>query len=416
MRSNVCRFSILVLGLLALTAGNAFAASAALEPAAPAGSGVLVLQHKAPSPAAAAKLDSMLFEYDVVELPLANLAKRVRTTGTLDIVLAGRLYELELELNDLRADGYKEVLMTDSGPVELAPRPVSTYRGTVRGEQGSVVRLIATRGLFSGYVMTADDWIFIDPLRDYVPGASARAAVVYRESDVRPEGEGLCGVTHRLQIGGEQSGLDDGLGLVAKNHTLRRLQVATEADGQYYQLYGNPGLFNRIQGILNDVDGVYRNQINLYIEITYQQAWSSVSGDPYTSLDAGTSLTQFRNWWNSNRTGTVRDTAHKFSGKDFNGGTIGIAWVGVICNSPGNSYGISQDMSSRSLRTKLTAHEIGHNLSANHDDQIGCSGVSCNGTGPIMCSSIQSSGSNTFSSCSWNSINNHTHSYSSCLN
>jgi hypothetical protein len=30
-----------------------------------------------------------------------------------------------------------------------------------------------------------------------------------------------------------------------------------------------------------------------------------------------------------------------FSGKDFNGGTIGIAWVGVICNAASLSYGVA---------------------------------------------------------------------------
>lgn len=415
MRSFVCRSSVLTLALLALTAGTAFAAAAPLQPAGPA-HGVMVLEHKAPSKAIQSKLDALLYDYDVVELPLAALEKRVRTEKTLDLVLAGRRYELDLELNDLRAPGYQAVLMTERGPVDVGPLPVVTYRGTVRGDADSVVRLTATRGLFTGYVRTASDWVFIDPLRDFMRGAPAGLAVVYSESDVRPEASGLCGVTHRLQVGGEPDVLGGDLGPIAKNHTLRRLQVATEADGQYYQAYGNPGLYNRINAILNDVDGIYRNQINLYISITHQQAWSSVGGDPYTSLDAGTTLNQFRSWWNSNRGSVTRDTAHMFSGKDFNGGTIGIAWVGVICNAPSYSYGISQDLSSSSQRAQLTAHEIGHNLSAQHDNQIGCSGVSCNGFGPIMCSFIQSNGSSTFSSCSWNAINNHTHSYSSCLN
>jgi hypothetical protein len=240
--------------------------------------------------------------------------------------------------------------------------------------------------------------------------------VVYREADVRPEAGGLCGTGHRLQVGGE-NGAGATPGLVSKAHTtLRTLQVATEADGQYYQSYGNPGLFNRIQGILNDVDGIYEDDINLSISITYQQAWSSVGGDPYTSLDAVTTLNQFRSWWNANRGGTTRDTAHMFSGKDFNGGTIGIAWVGVICNAASLSYGISQDLSSSAQRAELTAHEIGHNLSAQHDNQIGCAGVSCNGFGPIMCSFIQSNGSGQFSSCSVSAINSHTHNNGSCLN
>lgn len=403
MPSRVSKAVSLTVALLALSAG-------ALS-AAPASPQVVVLEAKAASVEARAALDRLLFDYDLVELPLARLARRTGA-GRLDLVLRGQRFELDLERNDLRAEGFRAVVMTGAGPVEAQLGPVTTFRGTVRGEEGSVVRITADRAVFTGFVKTGADWWFVDPLTEYLPGTAKNLAVVYRETDVRPEAAGLCGVEHWMRIGGEKPGFPT---ITPKGHTtLRTLQVATEADGQYYQAYGNPGLFNRIQGILNNVDGIYENQINLSISITYQQAWSSVGGDPYTSLDAVTTLNQFRNWWNANRGGTVRDTAHQWSGKDFNGGVVGIAWVGVICNSPSLSYGVSQDLSSSFLRTQLTAHEIGHNLDASHDNQIGCP-VSCSGSGPIMCSSLQSNGSNSFSSCSVSAINTHTHNNGSCL-
>lgn len=415
MKTRFFALSAIAIALLVLTAGSAFAASASLATADDrTPTRMFVPQVEAPSLQTRTALDALLFDYDVVELPLAKIERQVRTAKQLDIFLAGERFELRLEVNDLRAPGYKEVLMTDAGPVELPQRPVSTYAGTVVGHPDSVVRLTATRGLFSGYVKTGDDWLFVDPLREFVPGASKRSAVVYRESDVRPEASGLCGVTHRLDAARDQ-GIAPTPGIVERNHTsLRRLQVATDADGEYYSSYGNPGTFTRIQGILNDVDGIYRSDLNLYISITYQQAWPNAGSDPYTSNDAVNTLYQFRSWWQSNRGGTTRDTAHLFSGKNFNGGTIGVAWVGVICNSPSLSYGVSQNLSSGSQRAELTAHEIGHNLSAQHDDQIGC--ANCNGFGPIMCSFIQSNGSGQFSGCSQNAIDNHTHNNGSCLN
>lgn len=411
--------------VLALTLGLVLAGAGALPAAGPGGlagldgrdlasggPGVVVLQAEAPTVAVRTALDRLLYEYDVVELPLAELERQVRE-GSLDVALQGRLYRLELEPNDLRAEEYREVLMSGSGPEEVAPGPVTTFRGAVAGEEESVVRLSSTSGLFSGYVRTGERWVFVDPLREYVPNAPADRAVVYRERDVRPEASGLCGVSGRLHAAGDAGAGTPGF--TTKGHTtLRRLQVATDADGQYFQDYGNPGTFNRIEGILNDVDGIYRRDLNLFISITYQQAWTNPSTDPYTSFDADTTLFEFRDWWNANRTGTTRDTAHLFSGKNFNGGTVGIAWVGVICNNSSLSYGVSQDMSSSFQRVQLTAHEIGHNLSASHDDQIGCS--SCGGFGPIMCSSLQPNGSNTFSSCSQNSIDSHTHNNGFCLN
>ncbi len=417
MKIRFFELSAIAIALLALTAGSAFAASATLATADDrTPTRMFVPQVQAPSVEAKTALDELLYNYDVVELPLAKIERQMRTANRLDIFLGGERFELQVEINDLRAPGYKEVLMTEAGPVELPDRPVATFAGTIVGQPDSVVRLTATRGLFTGYVKSGDDWLFVDPLRQFVPNAPKSAAVVYREADVRPEASGLCGVTHRLEAGRDQ-GIDPTPGVVERNHnTLRRLQVATDADGEYYSSFGNPGTFTRIQGILNDVDGIYRSDLNLYISITYQQAWPSSGSDPYTSNDAVTTLYQFRSWWQSNRGGTTRDTAHLFSGKNFNGGTIGVAWVGVICNSPSLSYGVSQNLSSAAQRAELTAHEIGHNLSAQHDNQIGCSGVSCNGFGPIMCSFIQSSGSGQFSSCSVSAINNHTHNNGSCLN
>ncbi|HEX9945509.1 MAG TPA: zinc-dependent metalloprotease family protein, partial [Thermoanaerobaculia bacterium] len=258
-----------------------------------------------------------------------------------------------------------------------------------------------------------DEWLFIDPLREYVPGAPARLAVVYREADVRPEAGGQCGLEHLRKAGRAL-----GLGYSgAKDHTtLRRLDIATDGDGEYYQRYGVGG-FDRIAAIINGVDGIYRNQINLFLRITFQQLWTDPATDPYTSPnDIIATINQFTDWWNANRANVNRDVAHLFSGKSFST-FIGYAWIAVVCNNPGRSYSVSQDLEPQFIRVELMAHELGHNLSATHDDQSPvCPGVNCNGFGPIMCSVIQGNGTNTFSSCSKSQIDNHTHNNSFCLN
>ena len=360
-----------------------------------------------------ARLDALLYDYDVVEVDTRGIQGTTLRDNTLAIHLLNQTFQLELELNDLRAPDYRAVLMVDGEEIEQNPGPVTTYRGSVAGHPGGYTRLTINPNEFSGYIRTEHDWIFVDPLNQYVDGAPSHLAVIYRDGDVRPEAGGLCGSDHLRQVA--EPFAPPANGPAPLTEMPRRLQVATDFDGQYYQRYGQ-GSFSRIQSILNSVDGIYRADLNLFISITYQQGWSSVSGDPYTSLSANTTLTQFRNWWNANRGGTVRDTAHQFSGKNFSGSTVGIAWVGVVCNVPSLSYGVSQDQSSSFLNTQLTGHEIGHNLSAGHDNQSPvCSGVSCNGSGPVMCSFLQSSGSNRFSSCSRSSVANHVASFGSCL-
>jgi hypothetical protein len=319
-----------------------------------------------------------------------------------------------VERIDLRDPGYRAVLMTARGPVEVPRAQAATYAGHLADDPSATVRLTADRGMFLGYVRSADEWLFVDPLRDYLPGASRRLAVVYTEDDVRPDAAGPCG-SAGLHSAAAKLGLPYGLGQKAHG-TLRRVDIATDADGEYFADYGSPGTFTRIQALVNAVDGIYRSDVNLFFNITYQQAWTVASTDPYPANDIFDTLDDFEDYWNANRTGINRDVAHLFSGKNFSGNFIGLAEVAVVCNVPGRSYAVSEDFGSQFLRTELLAHELGHNFSALHDDQIGCSGVSCNGTGPIMCSIIQSSGSNTFSSCSISAIDNHTHNNGSCLN
>ena len=386
---------------------------------------VIVAIPKGPSAKVLTSIDKSLYDYQVFELDLRAINKRVRQTGGLKIYLGNQLFDLELVENDLRAADYRRVVMVDGRAVEQDPGPVVTFKGHVAGDEASSVRLTVMAKLFSGYIKTESDWIFIDPITEFHPGAKARQVVVYNDKAVKAGAHGTCGTgeDHRSEKALLEA-LPGGRGdFIARQRigtkAANTIQVATECDGQYWADYGNPGVFNRITGILNDVEGIYDVEIDTDISITYQQCWSSIPGDPYTSLNAETSLFQFRDWWNANRGGTTRDTAHKFSGKNFSGSTIGIAWVGVICNVPSLSYGISQDISGSASRRRLTAHEIGHNLDATHDNQSPvCPGVSCNGNGPIMCSSVQSGGSSAaddFSSCSKDDIDDHISSVGSCL-
>ena len=77
----------------------------------------------------------------------------------------------------------------------------------------------------------------------------------------------------------------------------------------------------------------------------------------------------------------ARDLAHLWTGRDLEGTTVGLAYVGVVCRSQGYSYGVSQRMASVPAKYVLTAHEIGHNFNACHSDTDCNSGsASCGNT------------------------------------
>ena len=73
----------------------------------------------------------------------------------------------------------------------------------------------------------------------------------------------------------------------------------------------------------------------------------SAPSDPYSTTSSDSLLTQMRTHWNAAQTGVHRDIAHLMTGKNLDGSVIGIASVGVICNST-RGYGLSQ--------TRYTTH------------------------------------------------------------
>ena len=102
----------------------------------------------------------------------------------------------------------------------------------------------------------------------------------------------------------------------------------------------------------------------------------------YSSNSASTLLNQFSSRWNTVHGGISRDTAHLFTGRSINGGTIGIAYLGTICFIP-QSYGLSQSRytSNFNLRVSLTAHELGHSWAASHCDSANPCYIMCSGNG-----------------------------------
>jgi hypothetical protein len=108
----------------------------------------------------------------------------------------------------------------------------------------------------------------------------------------------------------------------------------------------------------------------------------SSPADPYTTSVPGSLLDQFRAYWNDQHYYVIRDVAHLMTGRDMEGTVIGIAWLSVTCTSPTAAYGLSQSRFTNnfSSRVALTAHELGHNWSAQH----------CNGDADcgIMCASL----------------------------
>jgi len=122
-------------------------------------------------------------------------------------------------------------------------------------------------------------------------------------------------------------------------------------------------------------------------------------------------LTELQNYWNANFTAVPFDLAHMWTGKDMDGGTVGIAYLSVVCGARSYSYGISQRFSPAPGKYILAAHEIGHNFGTSHPDQATPPQTDCSNT--IMNSSIGTG--TTFCQFSRNEISSYLAVHSSCL-
>ncbi|MCA8960295.1 MAG: IPT/TIG domain-containing protein [Planctomycetes bacterium] len=291
----------------------------------------------------------------------------------------GTTLTLVVDRYSIRGDGFQ--VLVDDGSGHLTPYPAppeSTYRGFVAENPNFEVRASYYDGLFRAVVVGFDQVWAVQPVVELFPSASPDTYVVHSSLDALPRSES-CGVVNSQtappSLGGSGA-------TPAGAGSLEVCEVALDADFEYYQ-----SLFSSVTSVVNDLEAVMNGVESVYevpaILLRYEITMIVVrtTSGPYTAADAGSRLTQFRNTWNSSpESGIHRDIAHLFTGQDLTGTVIGIASLSVICSSS-NGYGLSQSRytSNFTKRISLTAHELGHNWSAQH----------CNSTPPcrIMCSS-----------------------------
>eukprot|EP00750_Incisomonas_marina_P015816 INCI18673.1.p1 GENE.INCI18673.1~~INCI18673.1.p1 ORF type:complete len:1402 (-),score=184.55 INCI18673.1:3317-7522(-) len=95
------------------------------------------------------------------------------------------------------------------------------------------------------------------------------------------------------------------------------------------------------------------------------------------------------------------DNLQMLSYRDFESSTVGLAWVGTMCNR-GYSSGVVQTTAGSALSATTLAHEMGHNFGSAHDS----TNNDCPASGFIMAAMASSTLSTSFSSCSVAYINN----------
>lgn len=337
-----------------------------------------------------------LIDWRVVT-PVETTAEEERT---LNLDINGEPRSLTLTPASVRAEGFT-LLMPDARgelvPV-AAPAP-TTFRGhTDRG--GRVAASLDDDGWHLLIIEDGRQW-FAEPQRAQDATAARGSLVIYEGKDAlafgtcgtgddampmrhaafAPAATGTAAVKPGTDPVQQPAGLPTGQFYVT--------ELGIDCDFPFYTLNGSSATSTmaEVERLVNAVNVVYERDVQVTFRISGVVVRSSAAANPYTATSGGGLLDQMRATWNTGGTGINHDVAHLFSGVDFDGNTIGVAFVGTVCSA--SRYGVNdlRFTSSLASKTALISHEMGHNFSASHCDavvpcQIMCSGIGgCSGFG-----------------------------------
>ncbi|REJ77540.1 MAG: hypothetical protein DWQ47_14290 [Acidobacteria bacterium] len=348
-------------------------------------------------------LDRSFSKFSLAELQADSLLQE----GRLRFEASDRDFDLVLYPRDLRSRRFRAINTDVEGRKTLERAPSTTFVGKVASDPSSEVRLTVKDDQAEGYIWVGGERFLIEPAQRYSEKADHQDHVVYRSGDHLDDHGFSClsEFEERLEKGkelafGQRSGFLDGPGV---------LEIATDADLEFVNDLGGPSQANsEILSILNMVEGTFQQEMDLSISVVFQHTWSVSDGYNGTN---GTSLLQsFKAHWNANFPAETfpRDAAHLFSSKPAVL-SMGQAFLGTICRSPLSAYGFSGRITWAPGKYLVPAHELGHNLAANHaDTPQGCGNTLMN---PVLSGSTPM----TFCEFSRSEMGTHVSTHGGCL-
>eukprot|EP01083_Nonionella_stella_P084365 233518_1 len=326
------------------------------------------------------------------------------------------------------------------------------YLGEVRGQPTSNVA-VSTCGGLKGMIAAYGEQYFIEPmdtegvqLEEMTPvELFSRRHAVYKLSDVDTMAfhNRKCGNHHgdHMNYDGAANISDSAFLQEIQEYSLSEKNAPRISLQQTTQKYTEMYIFNdhsRFRGfssqeacetntleLMNVVSAKYQLntfsdpvQVSLVGQVTFpiQDPWTLRTLSDGVSVSPEEMLTDFRNY-RAQISGSLtrHDVAHVLSHLNFDGFTIGLAFVGTMCRDPSRTVGVNMVTFTDAYDASIVAHELGHNFGMRHDDDTN----GCPSTGFIMASSGNPNllPPTQFSSCSRLVMNSYLDSvFSTCLN
>ncbi|MFZ1694384.1 MAG: PKD domain-containing protein [Flavobacteriales bacterium] len=324
----------------------------------------------------AESLNDAFNAWEMFSLDASPVHAHMRDSGSPFTLMLGNAHAwpLALELHDLRSSDFVARMATHEGDATIPFVQTSTYKGHVLVPGGGRARFSIRPDALMGNLVIGDEEYFLEPLWQVIGGEADDRYVVYRLSDVIADADAHCGVTDMHLI--EEAEGDDGM---RGGNPCRLARIALAADGSMVTFLGSAAAVQtRMLDILNWVDGKYQEPaVNIAYQVVAIYISSATAQDPWSaSQDAITLLNSFVSWGNGGGFGpginyavaslwTRRDIQ-----SDGSSGTIGLAYVSVVCTS--NRYNLCEHYTtSMAGPTIVQTHELGHNWSAQHTTTAG---------------------------------------------
>ncbi|XP_062272820.1 zinc metalloproteinase-disintegrin-like crotastatin [Scomber scombrus] len=314
------------------------------------------------------------------------------------MTVEGKDIEMHLEKNnELLTKDYTETYYKEDGTqVTTTPDDIDHcyYHGRIVNDNESSVSISACDGL-RGYFRTAEQRYLIEPLSGDDEGD--HVVMKYGNQNFTPA---VCGVTNTswsLDFEPPTSRSRSRSGGISIVYEPKYLELFLVVDNRAYKKMKQDmtAVRKRMYEIVNFVNMVYK-PLRTFIALVGLEIWSNSDLISITP-PAGANLGAFMNWRNTELVKKKKhDNAHLISGINFEGATVGLAYIGTLCS--GHSVGVVQDHTDQAIAVGATlAHEMGHNLGMDHDDSSGCI---CSGDSCIMAAALSWKTPRTFSSCS----------------
>ena len=325
---------------------------------------------RSPLPAGvAADIGAEFSDFEAVHFDHGALRSHLRATGgatSFELAVGSHRWVFELEPFEVRADDYVLRVQDEHGVHTVARPELTTYRGYTLGAKPAEVRLTVADAFVMGFVAEAGDAVFFQSQWLTSEASGPTELIVFRGSD------GILPAEHGCGVGPEHGeGLPAGAqrGAAMPNQCFE-VELAIASDFSMFQSYGSnaTALEARNAGVMAFVNSDYAGQFadDYQFIVTEQFVSTCNTCDPWSATTSAGGLLDDFTGWAGNGFSSPHDLGQLWTDRNFNGSTIGVAWLQGLCSSA--RYHVLQDFSSNADLTRvLVSHEIGHNFSCSHD-------------------------------------------------